>query len=103
MRAIALLAALMLGCGLESSTPTPPSLYSPDTESPASQCPEDTDLAGYAFFCDSESGISGCMVGVDPSMCDQATSTRHDCDCDSLTKCQAYRDTAGNAVVGCLK
>lgn len=103
MRTLLLLTTLTLGCGLETSQASPPPLYQPDESPPSSECPEDTDLASYAFFCDTEGGISGCMVGVEPSMCDQATSTRHNCDCDSLTTCQAYRDTAGNAVIGCLK
>lgn len=98
-----LLAVLALtGCSAQT-TPQAPPLYQPDEGDPSLSCPEDTDLALYAYFCDDQGGISGCMAGTEPSMCDQATSTRHDCACDSLTTCQSYRDDAGYPAVGCLR
>ncbi len=96
------LTLILTGCAAPTSAPST-TLYYADSQPSSSVCPEQTGQAGYAYFCDAQGGISGCMAGDEPAMCDQATSTRHDCDCDSLTTCKTYADSAGNAVVGCMK
>ena len=96
------MAVLLAGCTSSAAPASPP--WVALTEHP--ECPELTGLAAYAYFCDSAGGISECQQEVsgiaEPSMCDQATSTLHQCDCDSLSTCQTYRDPEGNAAVGCL-
>jgi hypothetical protein len=91
----------LAACGGPAPAPPPP-LYQPDLAPAGAVCPEATDQAAYAFLCDA-TGLGGCMLGAEPSMCTHADHVRHDCDCDELTRCTAYRDARGNAVVGCVR
>ena len=102
-RALSALAALLLaGC----TAPTTPAPGLANIADDPAGCPELTDMPAYAYFCDSQGGISLCEATVngreEPSMCDQATTAAHQCSCDSLATCQGYRDGHGYAAVGCV-